>query len=65
MIVRAEGSVIGNALRAATGDAQSLGIFGSPTFGVGGEIFWGDDRLDDALAWHLSRTESEEASSRS
>jgi len=26
-----------------------LGIFGSPTFAVGPEIFWGDDRLEDAI----------------
>jgi hypothetical protein len=25
--------------------ATQLGIFGSPTFAVGREIFWGDDRL--------------------
>jgi len=31
--------------------ARSLGIFGSPTFAVGTEIFWGDDRLEDALEW--------------
>lgn len=35
----------------ATLDAKSLGIFGSPTFVVNGEVFWGDDRLDDALDW--------------
>lgn len=35
----------------ATQDAKSLGIFGSPTFVVDGEIFWGDDRLDDAISW--------------
>ena len=34
-----------------TDAARALGIFGSPTFAVGGEIFWGDDRLEDALAW--------------
>jgi len=28
-----------------------LGVFGSPTFVVGTEVFWGDDRLDDALLW--------------
>jgi 2-hydroxychromene-2-carboxylate isomerase len=22
-----------------------------PTFSVGGEIFWGDDRLEDAIQW--------------
>ena len=30
--------------------ARRLGIFGAPTFAVGEEIFWGDDRLEDALA---------------
>jgi len=31
--------------------AKQLGIFGSPTFAVGREIFWGDDRLEDAIDW--------------
>jgi 2-hydroxychromene-2-carboxylate isomerase len=35
----------------ATAEARALGIFGSPTFVVGKELFWGDDRLDDAIAW--------------
>jgi len=35
----------------ATLEAKSLGIFGSPTFAVNGELFWGDDRLDDAIDW--------------
>jgi 2-hydroxychromene-2-carboxylate isomerase len=35
----------------ATDRARQLGVFGSPTFVVGQEIFWGDDRLEDALAW--------------
>lgn len=38
-------------LDAATAEARQLGIFGSPTFVVGQELFWGDDRLDDAIAW--------------
>ena len=42
---------IAEAWRASTAQARSLGIFGSPTFAVDGELFWGDDRLDDALAW--------------
>lgn len=42
---------IAAALARETGQAMALGIFGSPTFAVGDEIFWGDDRLDDALAW--------------
>ena len=31
--------------------ARELGIFGSPSFIVNGEIFWGDDRLEDAIKW--------------
>ena len=34
-----------------TDAARDLGIFGSPTFTVGRELFWGDDRLNDAIAW--------------
>jgi 2-hydroxychromene-2-carboxylate isomerase len=37
---------------AETRIAQELGIFGSPTFVVGRELFWGDDRLEDAISWH-------------
>ncbi len=42
---------IQSALARATDEALALGIFGSPTFAVEGEIFWGDDRLEDAVAW--------------
>ena len=34
-----------------TDKARELGIFGSPSFIVNGEIFWGDDRLEDAIKW--------------
>jgi len=37
-------------LRAQTEAAQRRGIFGAPTFFAGAEMFWGDDRLDDAMA---------------
>jgi 2-hydroxychromene-2-carboxylate isomerase len=37
-------------LRAQTELARAKGIFGAPTFFVGEEMFWGNDRLDDALA---------------
>jgi len=36
-------------LRAQTERAKALGIFGAPTFFVGEEMYWGNDRLDDAL----------------
>jgi 2-hydroxychromene-2-carboxylate isomerase len=39
-------------LKAETELAKSLGIFGAPTFVTGdGELFWGDDRLEEALDW--------------
>jgi 2-hydroxychromene-2-carboxylate isomerase len=38
-------------LREATERAIALGIFGAPTFVVGDELFWGNDRLERALAW--------------
>jgi 2-hydroxychromene-2-carboxylate isomerase len=47
---------IGHAYEAATAEARGLGIFGVPTFATGGEIFWGDDRLDDAMRWHEAAT---------
>ncbi len=37
------------ALRTQTQQAIELGLFGSPSFVVDGELFWGDDRLEDAL----------------
>ena len=36
-------------LRANTETAAARGIFGAPTFFVGDEMFWGNDRLEDAL----------------
>ncbi|SPH20579.1 2-hydroxychromene-2-carboxylate isomerase [Ascidiaceihabitans donghaensis] len=39
-------------LRATTHSAQELGLYGSPSFTTeDGELFWGNDRLEDALAW--------------
>jgi len=38
------------ALRRQTEEARQRGLFGAPTFFVGDEMFWGNDRLDDALA---------------
>jgi 2-hydroxychromene-2-carboxylate isomerase len=39
------------ALKAQTAEAQSHGLFGAPSFTVGEELFWGNDRLEVALAW--------------
>ena len=37
-------------LRAVTNAAHARGVFGVPTLTVGDEVFWGDDRLEDAAA---------------
>jgi 2-hydroxychromene-2-carboxylate isomerase len=39
------------ALKQQTDRAVERGIFGAPSFVVGGELFWGDDRLEQAIAW--------------
>jgi 2-hydroxychromene-2-carboxylate isomerase len=40
------------ALKSQTEEARSLGIFGAPTFITeDGEMFWGNDRLEQALEW--------------
>lgn len=33
-------------LKEVTGEADALGVFGSPTFFLDGEMFWGADRID-------------------
>ena len=38
-------------LRANTTEAIALGIFGAPSFVIGSELFWGHDRIEDALRW--------------
>lgn len=43
-------------LAQATDEAMALGVFGSPTFVVGKEVFWGDDRLEDAIVWARENT---------
>jgi 2-hydroxychromene-2-carboxylate isomerase len=50
-------------LESETDAARNYGIFGSPAFVVDGETFWGDDRLEEALAWatghHMLQTPSQ------
>jgi len=50
VLARAQSDAIKQELRAATEEAQRLGIFGAPSFIAGGELFWGNDRLEQALA---------------
>ena len=42
-------------LRDQTEQARCRGIFGAPTFFAGTEMFWGNDRLDDALLFASER----------
>ena len=52
IINRANATCIAEQLASETDVARSLGIFGSPTFVAGTELFWGDDRLEAALQWY-------------
>jgi 2-hydroxychromene-2-carboxylate isomerase len=54
VLALAESETSRSLLTKETNEARSLGIFGSPTFVVGRELFWGDDRLDDAVTWARS-----------
>jgi 2-hydroxychromene-2-carboxylate isomerase len=49
VVAQAHSDVGRNSLRERTAQAQARGVFGAPTFFVRGEMFWGNDRLDDAL----------------
>ena len=51
---RAQSDPVKVALRQRTEDAQAYGLFGAPSFRVHGELFWGDDRLEDAMTWALA-----------
>jgi 2-hydroxychromene-2-carboxylate isomerase len=55
VLSRAASNEVTKAYDAATSEARKLGIFGVPTFVTGGELFWGDDRLDDAVQWYCAR----------
>jgi 2-hydroxychromene-2-carboxylate isomerase len=48
---RAESPEAKAALRAQNESAEALGIFGAPNFVSRGELFFGQDRIDDALDW--------------
>jgi 2-hydroxychromene-2-carboxylate isomerase len=48
---RAQSQEVKDRLREETEEAQRLGIFGAPSFVAAGELFWGNDRLEQAIAW--------------
>ena len=43
-------AAIKDELRAINDEAVAAGVIGVPSVWVGGEVFWGDDRLDEAGA---------------
>ena len=53
LLERAGSEEIKQKLRARTEDAVARGIFGAPTFVANGELFWGNDRMEDAISWCL------------
>lgn len=52
VFARAQAPANKERLKAQTEAAQAHGIFGAPSFTTAdGELFWGNDRLEHALAW--------------
>ncbi len=57
VVEAANSPAVDKAYADATDAARTLGIFGSPSFVVAGkELFWGDDRLEDAVDWARGAT---------
>ena len=55
LLRQASEPTIKESLREQTAEAKRHGIFGAPTWRTAdGEIFWGNDRLEEALAWAKS-----------
>jgi 2-hydroxychromene-2-carboxylate isomerase len=55
LLARAQSEPVKAHLRERTEQARARGIFGAPTFFVGSDMFWGNDRLDDALTFAAER----------
>jgi 2-hydroxychromene-2-carboxylate isomerase len=55
ILERAASAPVKDKLRSETAHAESLGIFGAPNLVTAdGEIFWGNDRLEEGLDWALA-----------
>ena len=51
VVSNANSSDIENQYLKNTESARKNKVFGSPSFIVNSEIFWGDDRMEDAITW--------------
>ena len=51
VLERAASTANKDRLRAQTEEAMARGIFGAPSFTIGSELFWGNDRLEQAIDW--------------
>ncbi|HEX7872709.1 MAG TPA: 2-hydroxychromene-2-carboxylate isomerase [Sphingobium sp.] len=51
VLTQAVSAPIKAGLRGNVEEAIATGLFGAPSFVVNTELFWGDDRLEDALDW--------------
>lgn len=54
VLARSAEDAVKQRLRSNTERAIAQGVFGAPTFTVGGELFWGSDRQAQALVWAKS-----------
>ena len=60
LLERAQSTENKERLRRQTEEAIQLGIFGAPTFVYGTELFWGNDRLEEAIEWYEIHSASRE-----
>ncbi len=51
MLAAVDSRAVKDALRAATDEAAALGVQGVPSVVIGDEVFWGDDRLEEAASF--------------
>jgi 2-hydroxychromene-2-carboxylate isomerase len=59
VLARAEADEVTQHIDSEVAEARRLGLFGSPHFVVEDEVFWGDDRLEEALAWAKNPTQEQ------
>ena len=51
ILARAQSPAVKERLKQQTERAKALKIFGAPSFTTAGELFWGDNPLEEAIEW--------------